>query len=146
MKPNWKYFKLSEFTKSNTASKLGLINTPLESDIQNLDLLVSNILDPLREAWGKPIIITSGFRVPRLNKAVGGVKNSDHLYGRAADIVPSDPNDFKEFTEFLKDWLKDKEFKQCIIEKSGNTKWIHISYDPNNNKKQILKLNKSPKK
>ena len=83
---NWKYFTLKEFTRSRTADKLGFFNTPLESDIQNLDLLVSNILDPLRKAWGKPIIVTSGFRVPRLNEAVGGVKNSDHLYGRAADI------------------------------------------------------------
>lgn len=142
MKSNWKYFKLSEFTKSNIASKLGFINTPLESDIHNLDLLVSNILDPLREAWGKPIIITSGYRVPRLNEAVGGVKNSDHLYGKAADIVPYDPNDFKKFTEFIKDFLKDKEFKQCIIEKSKYSKWIHISYDSLNNKKQLFYLNK----
>lgn len=135
---NWKYFTLKEFTRSRTADKLGFFNTPLESDIQNLDLLVSNILDPLRKAWGKPIIVTSGYRVPRLNEAVGGVKNSDHLYGRAADIVPQDPNDFNKFTEFIKDWLKNKEFKQCIIEKKGNSKWIHISYDEDNNKKQFL--------
>lgn len=138
MKLDWEYFKLSEFTRSQTASELGFLNVPLESDIQNLDLLVSNILDPLRKAWGKPIIVTSGYRVPRLNEAVGGVKNSDHLYGRAADIVPQDPKDFKKFTEFIKDFLKDKEFKQCIIEKKGNSRWIHISYDENNNKKQFL--------
>ena len=142
MKLDWEYFKLEEFTRSQTAYELGFINTPLESDIQNLDLLVSNILDPLREEWGSPIIITSGFRVPRLNEAVGGVENSDHLYGKAADIVPSDPNDFKEFTEFIKDFLKDKEFKQCIIEKSKSSKWIHISYDSLNNRKQLFYLNK----
>lgn len=142
MKLDWEYFKLEEFTKSQTASELGFFNTPLESDIQNLDLLVSNILDPLRKAWGKPIIVTSGYRVPRLNEAVGGVKNSDHLYGRAADIVPQDPKDFKKFTEFIKDFLKDKEFKQCIIEKSKYSKWIHISYDPLNNRKQLLYLDK----
>lgn len=138
MKLDWEYFKLSEFTRSQTASELGFLNVPLESDIQNLDLLVSNILDPLRKAWGKPIIVTSGYRVPGLNEAVGGVENSDHLYGRAADIVPQDPKDFKKFTEFIKDFLKDKEFKQCIIEKKGNSRWIHISYDENNNKKQFL--------
>lgn len=142
MKLDWEYFKLEEFTKSQTASELGFFNTPLDSDIQNLDLLVSNILDPLRKAWGKPIIVTSGYRVPRLNEAVGGVKNSDHLYGRAADIVPQDPKDFKKFTEFIKDFLKDKEFKQCIIEKSKYSKWIHISYDPLNNRKQLFYLNK----
>jgi hypothetical protein len=142
MKLDWEYFKLEEFTRSQTASELGFFNTPLESDIQNLDLLVSNILDPLRKAWGKPIIVTSGYRVPRLNEAVGGVKNSDHLYGRAADIVPQDPKDFKKFTEFIKDFLKDKEFKQCIIEKSKYSKWIHISYDTLNNRKQLFYLNK----
>lgn len=142
MKLNWKYFKLSEFTKSNTADKLGFFNNPLQSDINNIDKLVNNILDPLREEWGSPIIITSGYRVPRLNEAVGGVKNSDHLYGKAADIVPQDPKDFKKFTEFIKDFLKDKEFKQCIIEKSKSSKWIHISYDPLNNRKQLFYLNK----
>ena len=142
MKLDWKYFKLSEFTRSQVASDLGFFNTPLESDIQNLDLLVSNILDPLRKAWGKPIIVTSGYRVPRLNEAVGGVKNSDHLYGKAADIVPQDPKDFKKFTEFIKDFLKDKEFKQCIIEKSKYSKWIHISYDSLDNRKQLFYLNK----
>ena len=137
MKLDWEYFKLSEFTRSQTASELGFYNTPIESDIQNLDLLVSNILDPLRKAWGKPIIVTSGYRVPRLNEAVGGVKNSDHLYGKAADIVPKNGK-FDDFAKFLKKWLRDKNFCQCIIEKKGNSRWIHISYDEDNNKKQFL--------
>lgn len=134
---NWKYFTLKEFTRSSTADKLGFYNNPLQSDINNLDKLVNNILDPLREEWGSPIIITSGYRVPRLNEAVGGVKNSHHLYGKAADIVPENGK-FDDFAKFLKKWLGDKNFCQCIIEKKGNSRWIHISYDEDNNKKQFL--------
>lgn len=138
---NWKYFKLSEFIKSNTAEKLKIDNNPSSDDINNLDLLVKNILDPLREAWGKPIKITSGYRSTKLNKIVGGVNNSDHIYGRAADIQPIGEN-FDEFLKFIKDWIKDKNFKQFIIERKGNTRWIHLSYDPKNNKRDIKIINK----
>lgn len=136
---NWKYFTLSEFTKSETAEKLEFLNIPMESDKANLDLLVRNVLDPLRENWGGPIKITSGYRCARLNKIVGGVKNSQHLYGKAADIVPIGKT-FEEFVKFLEEWLKDKEFDQCIIEKKGNSKWIHISYNENKNRKNIFSI------
>ena len=137
----WKYFTLDELTRSETAKRLGYINVPTQENIENLDKLVTNILDDMREAWGSPIRISSGYRVPRLNKAVGGVANSKHLEGKAADIQPIG-KDFDEFTAFVVEWLKDKDFDECIIESNGKTRWIHISYDENNNRKKIFTLNK----
>lgn len=81
-----KYFKLEEFTDSPTAKSKGIDNTPSKETIQNLNRLVITILDPLREAWGKPIQITSGYRSPALNKAIGGSATSAHVDGRAADL------------------------------------------------------------
>lgn len=138
---NWKYFKLEEFIRSNTAEKFNIDNTPGKYELENLNNLVSNILDPLREYLKNPIKITSGYRSYLLNKMVGGVKNSHHLSGKAADIVPINLN-FDEFVEKVKEFLKDKEFCQCIIEKKGNSRWIHISYDKNNNKKEFKIINK----
>ena len=81
-----KYFTLRELTKSPTADRLKIDNTPDEKTKKNLIELVDTVLDPLREAYGHPIIVTSGYRCPKLNSAVGGVKNSQHVLGQAADI------------------------------------------------------------
>lgn len=137
----WKYFKLEEFTRSATAEKFNIDNTPNDYAIYNLDKLVVNVLDPLRESFGSPIKITSGYRSYSLNKMVGGVKNSQHMSGKAADIVPIGKS-FDEFVKFIKEWLKDKDFNQCIIESSGKSKWIHISYDELHNKKNIFSITK----
>ena len=137
----WKYFKLDEFTKSQTAEKFNIDNTPNDYVIYNLDKLVVNILDPLREAFGLPIKITSGYRSYLLNKMVGGVKNSQHMSGKSADIVPIGKS-FDEFVKFLKEWLKDKDFNQCIIESCGKSRWIHISYDEGHNRKNIFSITK----
>ena len=83
-----KYFKLEEFTRSATAQRLGIGNTPSEEAVKNLSHLVWNVLDPLRERWGSAIIVNSGFRCEELNKAVGGAKASYHRLGMAADIRP----------------------------------------------------------
>ena len=84
-----KYFTLSELTYSATARQRGIRNEPDETQKENLRKLVENLLDPIRERWGKPILVTSGFRSQQLNKAVGGVRNSEHLTGCAADITLS---------------------------------------------------------
>lgn len=136
----WKYFTLEELTKSETAERLGYINNPLEEEKNNLNELVTNVLDPLREAWGKPIRVTSGYRCPRLNEIVGGVKNSQHKFGQAADIQPLDYSLMEEFKEFVRDWCESKEFDQCIIESNSYVEWIHISYRKGNNKKEIFDI------
>ena len=82
-----KYFRLEEFTRSDTARRLGISNDPTPEHIKNLSDMCVNLLDPLREAWGRPLIVTSGYRGYRLNKAVKGSTTSAHCYGLAADIV-----------------------------------------------------------
>ncbi len=81
-----KHFTLAELTQSQTATRRGIDNTPTDEAIANLEALVSTILDPLREKLGHPITISSGYRSPALNAAIGGAKNSQHLIGEAADI------------------------------------------------------------
>ena len=82
-----KYFTIEELTRSTTARQRGIDNTPSQQVIDNLTALVNNVLDPLRQAWGKPIHVNSGYRCPALNKAVGGVPHSQHMLGEAADIT-----------------------------------------------------------
>lgn len=92
-----KHFTLSEFTYSQTALVYHIDNTPSEEQIKNLECLCNLILDPLREAIGHPIYITSGFRTPRLNQLVGGSKTSAHKDGLAADFRVGN-------IEYLNDW------------------------------------------
>ena len=81
------YFNLSELSASATAERLAIDNTPPRAAQQMLTVLVEQLLDPIRRRYGAPIIVTSGFRCPALNTAVGGVANSHHIIGCAADIV-----------------------------------------------------------
>lgn len=120
------YFQLEEFLRSKTAVDKKIENVPSYEVIDNLIALRDNLLNPLREAWGSGIHVNSGFRCPALNKAVGGVANSQHQYGCAVDIVPSNGK-FDEFVAFLKRWLPGRDWDKCIIETSkSGAKWIHI--------------------
>lgn len=100
-----KHFTLDELTKSATAIRLGIDNIPNETELKNLQDLVDNILEPLRHHYGRPIIITSGFRCEKLNKAVGGSKTSQHRFGQAADIrsVSDKRCDNKELFDMIRD-------------------------------------------
>lgn len=131
-----KYFTIDELCYSNTAEKNNIDNTPNKEQINNLQILIDDVLQPLRIAYNKPIIVSSGFRCPELNRLVGGKSNSQHLYGQAADIVPKDNNDIEILFELCK---KLPSFDQLLFEKSKSTKWIHISYkDLVNNRKQVI--------
>ena len=138
MKNNWKHFTFDELIHSDTADRLGIDNSPTCDAISNLDDLVTNVLDRLRSEWGRPIIVTSGYRCKELNAAVGGTRNSQHLKGQAADIVS---DDFEAFRRFVRRWCKDNDFDQCIFEHSGGKEWIHISYVEGRNRRQMLDLN-----
>ena len=106
-----KYFTISELTYSSKAKELRIDNTPFSYEVvENLERLIETLLDPIREAWGAPIIITSGYRSDALNKAVGGSKTSAHRYGLAVDVVPKNMADIDEFAAFVKDYLKDKDY------------------------------------
>lgn len=131
-----KYFTFTEFERSDTATKFAIDNTMPESAKKNVAELVDKVLDPLREAWGKPITVTSGYRCPELNKAVGGAKTSHHLSGMAADISTGNKVDNRRLYDLvLKLGLP---FTQLIDE--SNFSWVHISLDPANVKRQTLKL------
>lgn len=121
---NPKYFTLEEFLTSSTARQKSLENLPSWQVIEHLNELAM-FLDGLREDWGSGINVSSGFRNVKLNKLVGGVENSIHRLGYAADIVPANGK-MTEFKKFVKNWIKDKDFDQCIIERKGNKEWIHI--------------------
>lgn len=128
-----KYFTLKELTRSVTAKNKGIDNTPGEVEKNNLIALVENVLDPLREAWGQPIIITSGYRCPALNRAVGGAAASQHVKGEAADIrtVSDTVEDNKALYELIR--VLNLPIDQCINEYGYD--WIHVSYSPRNRRK-----------
>lgn len=125
-----KYFKLEEFLTSSTARQRSIENLVSWVIVERLAELAV-FLDGLREAWGSGINVTSGFRNEKLNAAVGGVPNSIHRIGYAADIVPANGR-MTDFKRFVKNWIKDKDFDQCIIERKGKVEWIHIGLYGNN--------------
>ena len=99
---NAKYFTLLEFTRSHTASLRAMDNNPPNDVVYNLEWLCSQALDPLREAIGSPVIVSSGYRCPELNNAVGGSPTSYHLLGLAADIYPLDAEKREEIIALIK--------------------------------------------
>lgn len=131
-----KHFTIEELCHSDTANARGIDNTPTEEVKENLKALIENVLDPLREAYGKPIYVNSGYRCPALNKAVGGVNTSEHQSGRAADIDTHDYNENKKLFELAQEL--NLPFRQLIDE--ANLSWVHISYNSNDIKRQVLKL------
>ena len=136
-----KYFTVNELCKSSTATKKGIVNVPSAEERANLEALIENVLDPLREAWGKPIIVNSGFRCERLNKAVGGAAGSQHKTGEAADIeaVTRDPADNRRLFELvLKLGLP---FDQMINEFGYD--WVHISFSRSRRRGQVLEAKKN---
>ena len=150
-----KYFTISEMLKSETALKHGIWNGASREAEENLRALVDNVLDPLREAYGKPIRVTSGYRCPKLNTLVGGSPNSQHMKGEAADIVGSpigvgDCGSKPAMRILGEENLKLGKlieqlgnYDQLIYEQcdaNGNPRWIHVSWKRNGwNRKQILK-------
>ena len=127
---------MKELTRSVTAEARKIDNTPTPEAEENLKALINNVLDPLRKAYGNPIMVTSGYRSPRLNAAVGGVKTSQHQRGQAADITAGSPAENKKLFDLAREL--NLPFCQLIDEKKY--KWVHISYDKNNVKRQVLHL------
>lgn len=134
-----KNFTLEELTASATAKAKGITNNPGQTDIVNLCGLVHNVLQPLRNWWGKEVKIGSGYRSLALNRAVGGVSNSQHMKGEAADLcIDGDIQKGKSWFQFIKQHC---EFDQLIWEKNPKTGayWVHVSYRcDGNNRKQVI--------
>lgn len=134
-----KYFTMGEFIRSDTAQRLGIDNRCRLENAVNIKRLVHHVLDPLRERYGKPIRVTSGYRCKALNDAVGGSKTSDHMTGRAADIVgtPNTQAENKRLWQLIQDM--GLSYDQLIWEKGSiiGPKWVHISYRSESENRQM---------
>lgn len=135
-------FTLNELTQSETALRKGLDNAPTQDVISALQTLAVNVLQPVREHYGKGVKVNSGYRSPEVNASVGGSKTSDHCKGQAADIeIPGVAN--AELAAYIRDELQ---FTQLILEfytpGVPDSGWVHVSYDPANLKKQVMTATK----
>lgn len=133
------YFTIAELCASDTATKYNIDNTPDPIIISHLQQLI-NFLNPLREAWGSAIKVSSGYRCDKLNQFVGGSKTSSHLIGYGVDLVPLNGK-MDDFKKFIVDYMKIRMFDQCIIEKSGKTEWIHIGLYNNKGQQRRMIFN-----
>lgn len=128
MAEKFKYFTLKELCKSDTAEARNIENFPTFEIVEHLSVFVEYILDPLREAWGSAIKVTSGFRNDIVNALVGGSDTSVHKLGWAVDLQPMN-GDFEGFKYFVQVWLtkNNKMFDQLLVESdSKGNQWIHI--------------------
>lgn len=134
-----KYFKMNEFLDSQTAKTSKIVNMFLCAEhIDNVLAMVDDVLDPLREMFGKPILINSGYRVPELNVLVGGSPNSLHKVGMAVDITAINPIENMHLFNLLS---SNFDFDQAIIYVRNNiVRFIHVSYCPDGgNRHQIIR-------
>jgi hypothetical protein len=135
-----KNFTLAELTKSNTATRMGIFNTPSYEHLQNLHRLVINLIQPMRDELGA-IRITSGYRSPKLNRAIGGSSRSQHCKGEALDLQFW--SDGLMSNKIIYDWIKNSklDFDQMINE--YDFAWIHVSLKEKGNRKQLLEAYKN---
>jgi hypothetical protein len=137
-----KSFTLNELTKSQEATRLGIDNTPSEEHIENLKILCENILQPIRDFYGMPVSVSSGYRSAALCEAVGSSSKSQHTKGQAADFEI-----FGITNKDLADWITTNlDYDQCILEfwnpNEPNSGWVHCSYNSAGNRKQYLRASK----
>jgi hypothetical protein len=130
-----KYFSIKELCRSVKAKKLGIDNTPTDNAVENMTRLIKVVLDPLREAYGQPITVNSGYRSPALNQVTKGAsKNSQHLTGEAADITVGSKEGNKWLFEYIRDNLP---YDQLIDEYDYS--WVHVSLDADMcNRREII--------
>jgi hypothetical protein len=132
-------FTLSEITKSNTAKRLGIENAPNQEHLNNMQVLIRDLIQPMRDALG-PIRISSGYRSPALNRAIGGSSKSQHCKGQALDLQFWKDGEMRN--KEIYDWVLKQgiEFDQMINE--FDFAWIHISLKEKSNRKQVLEAYK----
>lgn len=137
-----KNLTLAEMVNSATAKRLGIDNSPTTEHIENMKLLAVKVFQPIRNHFGVPIFISSGYRSEKLNKAIKGSLTSQHSKGQAIDIdMDNTTITNKQIFDFIKENL---DFDQLINE--FDYSWIHVSYSKNGNRKQILRAKKVGKK
>ena len=133
-----KNFSLNEMTKSQTALRRGIDNKPGDEEEANLQQLCEQVLQKVRDHFGKPVTVNSGYRSPELNKAIGGSTTSDHCKGMAADIEIPGVSNYE-----IADWIKSNcEFRQLILEfytpGVPDSGWVHVSYNYEENEKKVM--------
>ncbi len=134
-------FTLAELTKSDTAIRKGIDNSPTDEHLENLKAVVQNVLQPVRDHFG-PVRVTSGYRSEALNDAIGGSSKSQHSKGQAVDFEVSGVSNYD-----VACWIRDNiEFDQLILEfyVSGdpNSGWVHCSYKDGDNREECLTATK----
>lgn len=131
------YFTISELCESDTARAKSIRNIPFTLEVlDNLHLLITECLNPIRECFGKPIYVNSGYRCAELNKAVGGVATSQHLRGEATDIRGANDAETEQIYNIAKSLGR---FDQLLFESNGKgVKWVHLSYKKNGNRGQAI--------
>ena len=130
------HFTLSEFVRSETADRKHIDNTPTPEVVSNLRALCRNVLEPARVSFGAPIYITSGYRCPALNAAVGGKPTSRHLRGEAADLQVQGVKNLRKLYNAIK---SHGVFDQLLYETNRTgAKWIHVSYTSYGNRHQAI--------
>ena len=137
-----KSFTLNELTKSQEATRLGIDNTPNEEHILNLKLLCENVLQPIRDFYGMPLSVSSGYRSAALCESIGSSSKSQHTKGQAADFEIFGVAN-KDLADFV---VKNLDYDQCILEfwneNEPNSGWVHCSFNKDNNRKQYLQAQK----
>lgn len=136
-----KNFTLDEMCKSKKAKELRIKNVPSPKEVARLKALCENVLQPLRDYMGEPVIINSGYRSPELNKKVGGVRDSQHLIGEAADI--NCKGSMKYANRIIEFIMMNLVFDQLILERNKGAFWVHVSYTTSGkNRQQYLQISK----
>jgi zinc D-Ala-D-Ala carboxypeptidase len=125
----------AEATKSQTAVRRGIVNTPNDAQLEAMKLVAEKVFEPLREWYGSPIRVSSFFRNDALNKAVKGSKTSQHVKGEAIDLDLGSVEENKKLFDYIKDNL---EYDQLIWEYDGA--WVHVSYSATHNRKQTFSI------
>lgn len=136
-----KYVSLAEVTRSDTAKRKGIDNSPTAEHLENLKVISEEVFDKVREHFGVPIFISSGYRSAALNKSIGGSATSDHNLGKALDLDQDGHGNGVTNMDVFK-YIKDNlEFDQLIFEfgTDKNPDWVHVGYRKGANRKQVLR-------
>ena len=136
-----KYVSLAEVTRSDTAKRKGIDNSPTAEHLENLKVICEDVFDKVREHFGVPLFISSGYRSAALNKAIGGSATSDHNLGRALDLDQDGHGNGVTNADVFNYIKSNLDFDQLIWEfgTDKNPDWVHVGYRKGSNRKQILK-------
>lgn len=135
-----KHFTLAEMIQSQTAVRNGLDNTPTPAVVLALEALCDNLLEPVREHFGRPVLVSSGYRSPAVNRKAGGSPTSQHRLGEAADFTVQGVSNL-----VVARWIRDSLKYDQLIYEFGEAGWIHASWSTARLRQQELSAKRTPK-